>query len=112
MDTNAKNIIPACAIHPGSVLKSELEARDIKPKNFALSIKEPYKIINELIKGHIDVSASMAIKLEEALGIPSKLWLNLQSRYHHVMQCKQEIKASERGSNFEGQPLYPHVPAV
>lgn len=70
MATNAKSIIPAVATHPGSVLKRELKARGIKQKDFAEAIGMPASNLSALIKGNRNITESIAIKLEEALGIP------------------------------------------
>ncbi len=66
METNAKNIIPVNATHPGSVLKCELQERGIKQKDFARAIGMAAPNLSELIKGKRHVTEAIAIKLEEA----------------------------------------------
>lgn len=105
MATNAKNIIPAYATHPGSVLKSELRARGIKQKDFAQAIGMPAPNLSELIKGKRHVTEAVAIKLEEALGIPFLTWMNLQSRYHYVVKRREELDSAETTAAFEEQSL-------
>lgn len=94
MATNAKEIIPAHATHPGSVLKSELQARGIKQKDFARIIGMPAPNLSELIRGKRHITESIAIKLESALGIPFQTWMNLQNRYHYVMKRREELATS------------------
>lgn len=101
MATNAKSIIPAIATHPGSVLKKELKARGIKQKDFAAAIGMPAPNLSELIKGKRNVTESIAIKLEEVLGIPFQNWMNLQNRYHYVKKCHEERDAIERNAESE-----------
>lgn len=105
MATNAKDIIPAHATHPGSVLKSELQARGIKQKDFAKAIGMPAPNLSELIKGKRHVSEAIAMKLEEALGIPFQTWINLQSRYHYVAKRREEIDSAEASALLEEQSL-------
>lgn len=80
METNAKNIIPAVTTHPGSILKKELKARGIRQEDFAAAIGMPAPELRELINGDRYITETIAIKLENALGIPLRNWLNLQNR--------------------------------
>lgn len=105
MATNAKNIIPAHATHPGSVLKSELQARGIKQKDFANAIGMPAPNLSELIKGKRHITEAIAIKLEDALGIPFQTWMNLQSRYHYVVKRRVELDSAEATASLEEQSL-------
>lgn len=109
MATNAKQTIPAVATHPGSVLKREIQARGIKQKDFAKTLGMPAPNLSELIKGKRHVTESIAIKLENALGIPYQTWMNLQARYHYVMKCREEIDAIEATASLEEQSLSTHL---
>lgn len=95
MAINGKSIIPVVATHPGSVLKKELKARSIKHKDFAEAISMPASNLSELINGKRNVTEAIAVKLEEALGIPFQNWMNLQNRYHYVKKCHKELNAGE-----------------
>ena len=79
IETN--NIVPFAATHPGEILDAELDARGIKQKNFAKSIGISTTHLNEFIKGHRKLSADLAIKLEQGLGIPSDFWMSAESNY-------------------------------
>lgn len=105
MATNAKSIIPAIATHPGNILKKELKARGIKQKDFANTIGMPAPNLSELIKGKRNITEAIAIKLEEALGIPFQNWMNLQNRYHYVVKCREELDATESKALAEEQSL-------
>lgn len=109
MEKNAKTIIPAMATHPGSVLQKELKARDIKQKDFAKAIGVAASNLSELIKGKRNITESIAIKLEETLGIPFQNWMNLQNRYHYVMKCREELDAAESKALAEEQSLRSHI---
>ena len=90
METNAKNIRPARATHPGSVLKSELQARDIKLQNFASVTGIDIYDLKELVKGRIPVNQAIASRLEQVLGIPAYIWSNLQNQYDEVVRSRTE----------------------
>ena len=95
MATNAKDIIPAHATHPGSVLRSELAALDLTNADFARAIDMPLSELEELLNEKRHVTEEIAAKLENALGIPSRHWLSLQSRYHYVVKRRKEIDPAE-----------------
>ncbi len=105
MATNAKDIIPARATHPGSVLKSELQARGITQKDFARALGMPAPNLSELIKGKRHITEAIAIRLEEALGIPYDTWMTLQNRYHYVTKRREENESAEAKAALEEQSL-------
>ncbi len=86
---NGKEIENEIALHPGELLGEELEARGIQQKEFAelLGMRPPH--LNELIKGKRHISAILAIKLENELGISAAFWLRLQVDYDLKIARKQ-----------------------
>ena len=78
---NGKEMESSVVLHPGELLGEELEAREIQQKEFAelLGMRPPH--LNELIKGKRHISAILAIKLENELGINAAFWLRLQVEY-------------------------------
>lgn len=88
--TNRENIVFNKAIHPGVILKSELSERDIKQKDFAEAIGMKTSHLSELIKGKRDIGKTTAERLENALGIPSNLWLKLQAKYDYDVKVIEE----------------------
>lgn len=105
MATNVRPLIPAVATHPGTILKKELKARGIKQKDFALAINMPAPNLSELIKGKRNITDSIAIKLEEALGIPFQNWMNLQNQYNYVTKTKEQFEESDVKALAEEQSL-------
>jgi HTH-type transcriptional regulator/antitoxin HigA len=81
MATNIKQLTPAIAIHPGEILKDELESRDIKQKDFGMLTGIPQTQLNEIIKGKRSINADIALIIGKALKMDAILWLNLQSNY-------------------------------
>ena len=70
------------AIHPGEILKEELEARGISQRDFAKTISVSYTMLNEILNGKRNITADFAILIEAALGTPAVHWLNMQARYN------------------------------
>ena len=70
------------AIHPGEILKEELESREITQKEFAKTLGVPYTMLNEILNGKRSITADFAILIEAALGTPAEHWLNMQARYN------------------------------
>ena len=68
-------------IHPGEVLKDELEELDISQSQFAKHIGVLPKTINELINGKRGISPLMAMKLSKTLGASPLFWMNLQNNW-------------------------------
>ena len=68
-------------VHPGEVLKDELEELDISQTALAQHIGVLPKTINEICRGKRGISASMAMKLSRALGASPQFWLNLQNNW-------------------------------
>ena len=59
-------------IHPGEMLREELEARKIKQKDFAELIQLSYSMLSEILNGKKPISADVALRLEAALGVKAR----------------------------------------
>ena len=68
-------------IHPGEVLKDELEEVSLTQSALAKHIGVLPKTINEICRGKRGISAEMAMKLSKALGGSPQFWLNLQNNW-------------------------------
>lgn len=95
MATRSNNPVPARATHPGEILREELRERGIKQKEFAQVIGVASSHLNEFIKGKRDISDSLAMKLENQLGIPYTIWMNLQNGYNYDIKAIEKRTAEE-----------------
>lgn len=68
-------------IHPGVTLKEIIDDRNISQKELSLCTGVSTKHVSSIISGDSNISVSYAKKLEYALGISSKFWINLQANY-------------------------------
>lgn len=73
---------PSIPIHPGEILKDELEAREISQRKFASLIGVSYSVLNEVINGKRPVTTEYALKIEAATGIPAYIWIDMQTQYN------------------------------
>ena len=79
-------------VHPGEILRDELDARGVKQKEFAETIGMPAPVLNDLINGKRSVTPDIAILLEAALGKSAASWLRLQAeRDLEVARKKEEL---------------------
>ena len=69
------------AVHPGEVLKEELNELGITPTEFARQIDVPPNRISQIIAGKRAVTGDTALRLGHWFGIEPQFWLNLQSAY-------------------------------
>lgn len=81
-DMIANNLNPSVAIHPGEMIKDEIEYRGISQRALAAEIGIPASVLNEVLNGKRAVTTEYALLLEAALGIEADLWLKLQSDYN------------------------------
>lgn len=84
---------PSEPIHPGEMLKDELEARGLSQKKFAAIIGMPYTAFNEIINGKRPITTDTALKIEAATGIAANIWLGLQADYN-MQTARRDSKLS------------------
>ena len=81
-DMIANNLYPSIPIHPGEMIKDEIEYRGITQKALAAEIGIPASVLNEILNGKRAVTTEYALLLEAALGIEADLWLRIQTEYN------------------------------
>lgn len=75
------NQIHHTPVHPGEVLKDEIEEIGLTQSALAKHIVVLPKTINEICLGKRGISAEMALMLSKALGGSPQFWLNLQNNW-------------------------------
>ena len=78
LSRNGRALTTPTTLHPGSVLADELAARALKKAEFAQLLGMKASHFSELLHGKRHISAAMALKLEEKLGIEAEFWLRVQ----------------------------------
>ena len=69
-------------IHPGEMIKDEIEARNLTQKELAQKMGVSYSVFNEMLNGKRPVSTEYALMLEAVLGTKASIWLSLQADYN------------------------------
>lgn len=83
VNSKGKEIFTDVTIHPGEILRDELEARGIKKSDFAQLLNMKPGHFSDLLYGRRHVSAATALKLEKLLGISAEYWMRVQV-YHDL----------------------------
>ena len=68
-------------IHPGKILKDELDEIGISAKKLADVIGVPSNRVSEIIRGRRGITAETAVLLGAFFGTSAEFWLNLQMSY-------------------------------
>ena len=79
-------------IHPGFVLERELEKRHLRKGLFALSLQEYPQTLTAITKGKRGMNTSLALKIEEALGLEEGYFMILQVYYDIEQEKKKQNK--------------------
>jgi antitoxin HigA-1 len=69
------------AVHPGEILKDELDELGVTPTEFARQIDVPPNRISQIIAGKRAVTGDTALRFGHWFGAEPQFWLNLQSAY-------------------------------
>ena len=92
---SANNIASFEPIHPGEILKDEIEFRGISQRQLAKQIGVSYSQFNEMLNGKRALNSEMALLLEAALGIEAQPLLRIQLDYN-LQQTKNNSSFLER----------------
>jgi len=86
------NFLDYKGIHPGIVLKRELERRSLKQRPFALSINEHPQTLNAITKGKRNLNTSLALKIEEELNLEEGSLAILQTYYDIRKEKEKQVQ--------------------
>jgi addiction module HigA family antidote len=68
-------------IHPGRLLRRELEARVLSANRLSLDLGVPSGRITDILGGRRSITADTAVRLGRYFGNRPQFWLDLQSQY-------------------------------
>jgi len=69
------------AIHPGEILKDELDELNLSANAFAKALDVPANRITSILKGQRGITADTALRLAKFFGTTPDFWMSLQSSY-------------------------------
>ena len=61
------------AVHPGMMIKPELDERGISQKEFAKMLGTQPSHLSEVLNGKRALTTELAVKIENAIGLPAKI---------------------------------------
>ena len=77
-------------VHPGEILREELEALQMSATALATALDVPGNRITAILNGQRGITADTALRLSRYLGTTPELWLNLQKTF--------ELRVAENGA--------------
>ena len=80
--------------HPGEVLREQIGTMSVT--RFAAHLGVSRVTLSRLLNGNAGISASMALKLSEALGTSPELWLNMQTQFDLWNASREKRKKVSR----------------
>ena len=95
----ANNMTSSMLIHPGEMIKDEIEARGMTQKELAHQMGVSYTVFNEILNGKRPVTTKYALLLEAALGTSASIWIGLQADYN-MQRAKQDKSFMKRLENI------------
>ena len=95
----ANNLTPFRPVHPGEILKDELEYRNLSQKQFAELLGFPYTAFNEILNSKRPVTTEFAMIMEAALGVPAYMLAGMQTDYN-LQVAQKDSKLSKRLSKI------------
>jgi addiction module HigA family antidote len=86
-------------LHPGELLRDELEEMGISLNELARALRVPMNRISAIVNCKRSITADTAMRLARHFGTSPQYWLNLQSAYD------LEVAAVEIGSKIKREVL-------
>lgn len=77
------------AVHPGRILKREIDARNLSANKLALALRVPSGRITQILNGNRGISAESALRLAQYFGNSAQFWMNLQTQYELAITEQQ-----------------------
>ena len=71
----------APAIHPGRLLRREMEARKLSANRLAINLGVPSARVTDILNSRRSITADTALRLALYFGNTAQFWLSLQSQY-------------------------------
>ena len=76
-------------IHPGSILRRELHARELSANALARALRVPSGRIVDILNGKRSISAETALRLGRYFGNDAQFWINLQAQYELAVATRE-----------------------
>lgn len=95
------------AVHPGVILKDELDELGVTPTEFARQIDVPPNRVTQIIGGKRAITGDTALRFGHWFGIEPQFWLNLQAQFDLAIAERATGEAISRLPTRVGSPPQP-----
>jgi addiction module HigA family antidote len=95
----ANNLTSSELIHPGEMIKDEIEYRGISQKKLAAQMGISPSLLNKILNGKRAISTEYALLFEAVLSIDAEPLLKMQADYN-MQVAKADKSFAERLSNI------------
>ena len=92
------------AVHPGIILKGELDELGISPTEFSRQIDVPPNRVSQIISGKRSITGDTALRFGHWFGVDPEFWINLQSQFELAMADKVTGEAIRKLPTKENLP--------
>ena len=82
-------------VHPGEILKDELEEMGVSPTALARQIDVPPNRISQIIAGKRSITGDTALRFGHWFGTDPLFWLNLQTQFD-LVSADRKVGAAVR----------------
>ena len=93
------NYVCARPIHPGEILKEEIEYRGISQGRLAVQMGMSYKMLNHILNERRPLTPATAMLFEATLGISANMLIGMQTDYNMRITL-QDKSFAERLANI------------
>ncbi len=97
------------AIPPGETIKEQLSFRGMNQKEFALRMCLTEKNVTNLLKGRVQLTSNVVMRLESVLGAPAIFWENLEALYRETLIKVEEEKQMDADAEIAKKLPYSHM---
>ncbi|HEX6015896.1 MAG TPA: HigA family addiction module antitoxin [Geminicoccaceae bacterium] len=96
MSRTRREVMPRTPIHPGEILKDELDEFGVAAAELARQLEVPANRVSQILAGKRAVTADTALRLARWFGTSTQLRMNLQQTYELDLARQRLGAAIER----------------
>jgi len=89
--SNSDSFQPNWVSPPGDTINDILVNLEISKASLAERLNKSIHDVNDLLKGNIEITEEIAIKLQDAIGASSTFWLNRENQYREGIIRQREV---------------------
>ena len=101
-----RQLLSDLPIPPGETLAEEIEFIGMTQQELAREAGLSPELVHAIIQGEAPITETTAERLEKVLGVPSHLWVNLETRYQ-LTKARLEEREGSRQSHTRPNSLHP-----